>query len=77
MSLISWPSLAAEPIKIGLITPLTDSVSTYGQSVRDAVVMGIDEINAAGGINGRQIQLIVQDDKEIQQNQPILPQATY
>ena len=25
--------------------------------------MGIDEINAAGGINGRQIQLIVQDDK--------------
>lgn len=63
MSLISWPSLAAEPIKIGLITPLTGPVSTYGQSVRDAVVMGIDEINAAGGINGRQIQLIVQDDK--------------
>ncbi len=55
--------IMAEEIKLGLITPLTSAVSTYGQSVRNAVVMGIDEINAAGGINGKKLNLIVRDDK--------------
>lgn len=53
----------AEAIKIGLITPLTGPVSSYGISVRNAVVMGVDAINAAGGINGHFIQLITYDDK--------------
>lgn len=57
------PALAEEPIKVGLITPLTGSVSTYGISVRNAIVMGVDQINEAGGINGRQIKLIILDDK--------------
>lgn len=61
--MVSIPVMAADPIKVGLITPLTGPVSTYGQSVRDAIVMGINEINAAGGIKGREIQLIVRDDK--------------
>lgn len=56
-------SVAAESIKLGLITPLTGPVSTYGQSVRNAVVMGIEDINAAGGINGKEINLIISDDK--------------
>ncbi|MGI6149295.1 MAG: ABC transporter substrate-binding protein [Firmicutes bacterium] len=50
-------------IKIGLISSLTGSVSTYGQSVRNAVTMAVDDINAAGGINGRQISLVILDDK--------------
>ncbi|MDI9412165.1 MAG: ABC transporter substrate-binding protein [Bacillota bacterium] len=57
------PALAEEPIKVGLITPLTGSVSTYGISVRNAIVMGVDQINEAGGINGREIKLIIFDDK--------------
>ncbi len=56
-------SAAAEPIKIGLITSLTGPVSSYGISVRDAVVMGVAEINAAGGVNGSPIRLITYDDK--------------
>lgn len=56
-------ALAAESIKIGLITPLTGPVSSYGISVRNSIVMGVDEINAAGGINGQPIELIVYDDK--------------
>lgn len=50
-------------IKIGLISSLTGSVSTYGQSVRNAVTMAVDDINASGGILGRQISLIILDDK--------------
>jgi len=50
-------------IKIGVISSLTGSVSTYGQSVRNAVTMAVEDINAAGGINGRQISLVILDDK--------------
>lgn len=60
--IMATPVFAAE-IKIGLITSLTGPVSTYGQSVRNAVQMAVDEINAAGGINGNKINLIVRDDK--------------
>ncbi|NLJ79439.1 MAG: ABC transporter substrate-binding protein [Firmicutes bacterium] len=60
MTLSVW---AASPIKIGLVTPLTGPVSTYGISVRDAVVMGVEEINARGGINGRPLELLIYDDK--------------
>ncbi len=56
------PTFAAE-IKIGLISTLTGPVSSYGISVRDAVVMAIDEINEQGGIDGNKINLIVRDDK--------------
>jgi len=48
-----------DAIKIGVISSLTGSVSTYGQSVRNAVTMAVEDINAAGGINGRQISLIL------------------
>ncbi len=60
---LSFGAAAAEPIKIGLITSLTGPVSSYGISVRDAVVMGVAEINAAGGVNGSPIELITYDDK--------------
>lgn len=60
---LSLPALANEPIKVGLITPLTGEVSSYGQSVRDAVVLGIDQLNSTGGVNGSQLELIVMDDK--------------
>ncbi|NMB38370.1 MAG: ABC transporter substrate-binding protein [Firmicutes bacterium] len=60
--IINLPVMAEE-IKVGLITPLTGAVSTYGQSVRNSIVMGIDEINAEGGIDGKLINLIIRDDK--------------
>jgi len=61
-SLFAIPA-AAQEIKIGLITSLTGPVSTYGISVRNAAVMAVEEINAAGGINGMKINLIIRDDK--------------
>lgn len=60
---LTLPSLAEEPIKIGLITPLTGAVSTFGQSVRSSAVLAVDTINDRGGIHGRMIELIVLDDQ--------------
>lgn len=49
------------PIKIGTLTPLTGVGGTYGPSMRDAVAGVVDSVNAAGGVLGRQIDLVSED----------------
>ena len=51
------------PIKVGVLAPLTGDVSVYGIAATNGIKMGIDEINAAGGIGGQQIELIVLDER--------------
>lgn len=50
-----------QPIRIGLIAGLSDRGSDFGESVRNGVILAVEEQNAAGGINGRPIELIVRD----------------
>lgn len=50
-----------EPIKIGVIADLTGPFTTYGTSLSNSAKLAVDEINADGGIGGRQIELIVED----------------
>jgi len=50
-----------EPIKIGLIQPLSGPVAAAGIAVKNGAFIAKDEINASGGINGRPIELIVED----------------
>jgi branched-chain amino acid transport system substrate-binding protein len=54
---------AAEPIKVGLTGPFTGGSSSMGVSMRDAVKLAVAEVNKAGGVLGRQIQLIERDDE--------------
>jgi len=49
-------------IKVGLIVPLTGDVKTFGESVRDGALMAFEEVNASGGIRGRQVQVLTRDD---------------
>ncbi|MDA0375848.1 MAG: ABC transporter substrate-binding protein [bacterium] len=49
------------PIKIGFIGPLTGDANTYGSDTYNGAQMKVDEINEAGGINGRLIEFIVED----------------
>lgn len=51
------------PIKIGGIFPLSGAVAVYGTEARNGVEMAVEEINAAGGINGRKVELISEDDE--------------
>ena len=52
-----------EEIKIGNVGPLTGDYASYGVSVRQGIEIAIEEVNAAGGINGAQIVLIAEDTK--------------
>lgn len=51
------------PIKIGFIGPLSGDAATYGEPMRNAVSLAVDEINASGGVKGRQIEVIYEDGK--------------
>lgn len=63
--LLPWSILvnALEPIKIGLSGPLTGGSSPMGLSMRNGVTLAAKEINAAGGLLGRPVVLVVRDDE--------------
>ena len=49
--------------KIGVSGPLTGGAAPYGVAVKNSAQMAVDEINAAGGLNGVKFELVVMDDK--------------
>ena len=53
----------ATTFKIGGIGPITGGAAVYGQAVMNGAQIAVDEINAAGGINGYQIEYNFQDDE--------------
>ena len=59
----SASAMAAEPIKIGVSGPFTGGSAPMGVSMRDGVKLAVAEINAKGGVLGRQIQLVERDDE--------------
>ena len=62
-ALISGVALAEDTIKVGVAGPYTGGSSSMGVSMRDGVRLAAKEINAAGGILGRKIELIERDDE--------------
>jgi len=49
------------PIKIGWLSPLTGDLAGVGTAIKNAVAMGVKEINAQGGINGRPLDIVYED----------------
>ena len=53
----------AETIKLGGVGPLTGGYANYGLSVQHGAELAVKEINAAGGVNGKQLELSFQDSQ--------------
>lgn len=53
---------AQPPIKIGAFGPMTGGAAGYGQSEREGIDLVIEEVNAAGGVLGRKIEVLYGDD---------------
>jgi len=51
------------PIRVGIYGDLSGQTSSFGESTRNGILMAIDEINAAGGINGRKVEHVIEDDQ--------------
>ncbi|MGB9107385.1 MAG: ABC transporter substrate-binding protein, partial [Telluria sp.] len=60
---LSMSALAADPIKIGVSGPFTGGSAPMGVSMRDGVRLAVAEINAKGGVLGRQLQMVERDDE--------------
>ncbi|GKT37072.1 Leu/Ile/Val-binding protein like protein, partial [Aduncisulcus paluster] len=48
-------------IKIGAILPLTGDAAAWGIPPKNAALLAVEQINADGGINGKKLELIVED----------------
>ena len=54
---------AADPIKVGVVTPLSGSYAPIGKQVRWGAELAVKEINAAGGVKGRPFELLFEDEE--------------
>ena len=54
---------AAEPIKIGFVASITGGASCLGEPEKNTAIMLQDWVNKAGGINGRPLEIIIEDSK--------------
>lgn len=54
---------AADPIRVGVISPLTGAWTVYGKAHISGFELAVEEINAAGGVLGRPLEMVVGDSK--------------
>jgi branched-chain amino acid transport system substrate-binding protein len=59
-------SYSGKTIKLGAVLSITGAGGVYGPQSRDGMMLAVDQINKAGGVNGAQISLTVKDDASLQ-----------
>lgn len=63
LALAALPAAAQEMIKIGFFAPLTGFAAADGASTKHSAEIAVEELNAAGGIKGKKVELVVYDDR--------------
>ena len=61
--MLSRAGFAAEPVKVGVIIPLSGGAGRQGQDVTNAITSMASLINAEGGVMGRPVEVVVRDDE--------------
>lgn len=61
--IVSQPKEETKEIEIGAILPLTGDAAVYGEEMKRGIELGLEEINQAGGINGKEVKVIYDDDQ--------------
>ena len=62
-SAVAFAAPKGKTVKIGGVAPLSGAVAVYGVECKNGIDLAVSEINAAGGINGQQVQFICEDDE--------------
>ncbi|EPR42805.1 ABC transporter substrate binding protein precursor [Desulfovibrio sp. X2] len=63
MALFAVPAFASDSVKIAVAAPFTGAAAPYGDNVKAGVQIKVDEINAAGGINGKKLEVEWMDEQ--------------
>jgi len=56
------PAWSEETVKVGVILPLTGGQAAFGEIEKNSFEMAVEKVNAAGGINGKKLELLFEDD---------------
>ncbi len=64
-ALLAGPAAAQDTVKFGLITDKTGGARFYAEPVAEGVILGAKIINAKGGVLGKKIEILVEDDQNI------------
>jgi branched-chain amino acid transport system substrate-binding protein len=70
LSLVLPASTQTTTIKIGAFLSLTGSTAAYGVSAANAIKLATDEVNRSGGVDGKLVELVVEDDHSNTQEVP-------
>lgn len=62
LAITASAGFAAETVKVGILLPLTGSQAKFGEIEKRSFEMAAEEINAKGGVNGKKIELLFEDD---------------
>ena len=62
-TLLAVPAIAADTLKVGVQAPITGSYANEGQGIENGVRLLAEQINAKGGVMGKQIEVITCDDQ--------------
>src|ERR1700710_2117054 len=57
------PARAEDTIKIGVVSPLTGPAAESGGFMRNGIKLAVDAVNASGGVLGKQLETVVEDDQ--------------
>jgi branched-chain amino acid transport system substrate-binding protein len=60
--LLAAPAVAQESIKVGIILPVTGDKAKFGEIEKKSFELALEELNAAGGINGKKLDFLFEDD---------------
>jgi ABC-type branched-subunit amino acid transport system substrate-binding protein len=60
---IAFPVHSQEIYKVGAAIALSGSIAVYGEGFKKAIDLAVEEINGAGGINGKKIEIVFEDNK--------------
>ena len=63
VGLTAFAAQAADPIKIGMVAPLTGPAAESGRFQTQGAKLAAEEINKAGGVLGRSLELVIEDDQ--------------
>ncbi len=53
---------AQDVVKVGIILPLTGEKAKFGEIEKNSFIMALNEVNKAGGVKGKKIELLIEDD---------------
>ncbi|HRP46035.1 MAG TPA: ABC transporter substrate-binding protein [Trueperaceae bacterium] len=62
LTLVAGVALAQDPVKIGVITSITGRFAEFGEQHQAGIKAALEDVNAAGGVNGRTVEVVFEDD---------------